>query len=222
MNPTPATTAATTDVIVFGAGGQVGRAVIAEARRRGLTVTAAVRTPERHADLAGPGITLVPCDVTDPAAVATAAHGHAAAVSTVYTPDVPAGDFYPAAARALVTGLATAGVHRLVHVGIGTTLETAPGIAVHDDPAFPEAHRAFSLGHAAAVDLLRDAPTTLDWVVVTPPLDLDRTAPGTGHYRVGGPQVLGERIAQADLATAVTDQLTGPATRHREQIAVAA
>ncbi|MEV6972451.1 NAD(P)H-binding protein [Kitasatospora sp. NPDC093806] len=209
------------DLIVFGAGGQVGRAVIAEARRRGLTVTAAVRAPERHADLAGPGVTLARCDVTDPAAVAATARGHAAAVSTVYTPDVPAADFYPAATRALVTGLAEADVPRLVHVGIATTLETAPGVAVHDDPAFPEAHRAFSLGHAAALDLLRTSPAGLDWVVVTPPLDLDRTAPGTGRYRVGGPQVLGTRIAQADLALAVTDQLTGPATRHREQIAVA-
>ncbi|MFB7671088.1 NAD(P)-dependent oxidoreductase [Kitasatospora purpeofusca] len=218
MSRTPATT---TDLVVFGAGGQVGRAVVAEARRRGLTVTAAVRAPERHPDLAGPGITLVPCDVTDPDAVATTARGHAAAVSTVYTPEVPSGEFYPAATRALITGLASAGVHRLVHVGIATTLETAPGVAVHDGPAFPEAHRAFSLGHAAALDLLRDSPATLDWVVVTPPLDLDRTAPGTGRYRVGGPQVLGDRIAQADLATAVTDQLTGPAARHREQIAVA-
>ncbi|MFF7455155.1 NAD(P)-dependent oxidoreductase [Kitasatospora sp. NPDC008115] len=214
MNPT-------TDVIVFGAGGQVGRAVVAEARRRGLTVTAAVRTTARHADLAGPGVALVPCDVTDPAAVATAARGHAAAVSTVYSPDVPSGDFYPAAARALVTGLGAAGVHRLVHVGVATTLESAPGVAVHDDPAFPEAHRAFSLGHAAALDLLRESPAALDWVVVTPPLDLDRTAPGTGRYRTGGPQVIGERIAQADLAAAVTDQLAGAAARHREQIAVA-
>ncbi|WP_327677331.1 NAD(P)-dependent oxidoreductase [Kitasatospora sp. NBC_00458] len=222
INSTDNPTDATADVVVFGAGGQVGRAVVAEARHRGLTVTAAVRDPARHADLAGPGVTLVPCDVTDPAAVAAAARGHAAAVSTVYTPDVPSAEFYPAAARALVSGLGAAGVGRLVHVGVATTLETSPGVAVHDDPAFPAAYRAFSLGHAAALDLLRDSPATLDWVTVTPPLDLDRTAPGTGHYRIGGPQVLGERIAQADLAVAVTDQLTGPAARHREQIAVAA
>ncbi|MGW2540865.1 NAD(P)-dependent oxidoreductase [Kitasatospora sp. NPDC001574] len=209
------------DVIVFGAGGQVGRAVVAEARRRGLTVTAAVRDPGRHADLTGPGVTLVSCDITDPAAVTGAARGHSAAVSTVYTPDVPSAEFYPAAARALVAGLPAAGVRRLVHVGVATTLETAPGVAVHDDPAFPEAHRAFSLGHAAALDLLRASPATLDWVTVTPPLDLDRTAAGTGRYRLGGPQVLGRRIAQADLAVAVADQLTGPAARHREQIAVA-
>lgn len=164
-------------IVVYGAGGQVGRAVVTEARLRGLAVTAAVRDPERHPDLADEGVTLVRCDVTDPADVAAAAHGHAAAVSTVYTPDVPSADFYRATADALATGLGTAEVRRLVHVGVATTLETAPGTAVHDDPDFPEAYRTFSLGHALALDLLRESDTSLDWVVVTPPLDLDRTAP---------------------------------------------
>ncbi|MFI9330709.1 NAD(P)-dependent oxidoreductase [Kitasatospora sp. NPDC052868] len=213
--------AATGDVIVFGAGGQVGRAVVAEARRRGLAVTAAVRDPGRHRDLAGPGVTLVRCDVTDRDAVAAAALGHAAAVSSVYTPDLPSAQFYRAAAEALVGGLDAALVRRLVSVGVATTLETGPGVAVHDDPGFPADYRAFSLGHVVALDLLRESAATLDWVVVTPPLDLDRTAPGTGRYRVGGPQVLGERIAQADLAVAVLDEITAPA-HHREQIAVAA
>ncbi|MER7753033.1 NAD(P)H-binding protein [Kitasatospora sp. NPDC097643] len=208
------------DVIVYGAGGQVGRAVVAEARRRGLTVTAAVRDPERHPDLAADGVTLVRCDVTDAAAVAATAHGHPTAVSSVYTPDVPSAEFYRAAATALVTGLDRAGVPRLVSIGVATTLETAPGVAVHDDPDFPEAYRTFSLGHAVALDLFRESPADLDWVVVTPPLDLDRTAPGTGRYRSGGPQVLGPRIAQADLAVAVVDELSAP-VHHRQQIAVA-
>ncbi|MBD0692282.1 NAD(P)-dependent oxidoreductase [Streptomyces sp. CBMA123] len=208
------------DVIVYGAGGQVGRAVVAEARRRGLTVTAAVRNPERHADLASDGVTLVRCDVTDPAAVAATAPGHPTAISSVYTPDTPSAEFYRAATTALVTGLGRAGVPRLLSVGVATTLQTAPGVAVHDDPEFPDAYRTFSLGHSTALDLLHDSPATLDWVVVTPPMDLDRTAPGTGHYRVGGPHVLGPRIAQADLALAIIDELTTP-TRHREQIAVA-
>ncbi|MFI9361745.1 NAD(P)-dependent oxidoreductase [Kitasatospora sp. NPDC053057] len=208
------------DVIVYGAGGQVGRAVVTEARRRGLTVTAAVRDPERHADLAADGVTLVRCDITDPAAIAATAPGHPAAVASVYTPDTPSGEFYRAATTALVSGLGQAGVLRLLSVGVATTLQTAPGVAVHDHPEFPEAYRTFSLGHSAALDLLHDSPATLDWVVVTPPMDLDRTAPGTGRYRVGGPHVLGPRIAQADLAVALVDELTTP-THHREQIAVA-
>src|SRR5690349_13707484 len=39
------------DIVVFGAGGRVGRAAVAEARRRGHPVTAGVRDPARHRDL---------------------------------------------------------------------------------------------------------------------------------------------------------------------------
>ncbi|MFF7993781.1 NAD(P)-dependent oxidoreductase [Kitasatospora xanthocidica] len=220
MNTTDTTSPHRADLIVYGAGGQVGRALVTEALRRGLTVTAAVRDPRRHTDLARPGVTLLRCDVTDPTAVAATAPGHPAAISSIYTPDTPSAEFYRAATTALVTGLDRAGVRRLLHIGVATTLQTAPGTAIHDDPDFPDAHRAFSLGHAAALDLLHASPAHLDWVVVTPPMDLDRTAPATGHYRVGGPHVLGPRIAQADLAIAVIDELTTPA-HHRQQIAVA-
>ena len=209
------------DVVVFGAGGQVGRAVVAEARERGLTVTAAVRDEARHADLAADGVTLVRCDVTDADAVAAVAAGHRLAVSSVYTPDVPSQEFYRASTTALVEGLGRAGTARLVSVGLATTLETAPGVRVLDDPGLPDAHRTFSLGHAVALDLLRAVGPALDWLVVTPPLDLDRTAPRTGRYRTDGPRVLGPRIAQTDLAVAVVDELTDP-RHHREQIAVSA
>ncbi|MFC9328713.1 NAD(P)-dependent oxidoreductase [Kitasatospora sp. NPDC057015] len=208
------------DVVVFGAGGQVGRAVVAEARERGLTVTAAVRDEARHADLVAEGVALVRCDVTDADAVAAVAAGHRLAVSSVYTPDVPSQEFYRAATTALADGLGRAATGRLVSIGVATTLETAPGVRVLDAPEFPDAHRTFSLGHAVALDVLRAVGPALDWVVVTPPLDLDRTAPRTGRYRSGGPQVLGTRIAQADLAVAVVDELTEP-RHHREQIAVA-
>ncbi|HEX2312530.1 MAG TPA: NAD(P)H-binding protein, partial [Thermomonospora sp.] len=39
-------------IIVFGAGGRAGRAAVAEAVRRGHEVTAVVRDPARHPDLA--------------------------------------------------------------------------------------------------------------------------------------------------------------------------
>lgn len=42
-------------IVVFGAGGRAGRAVTAEARRRGYEVTAAVRDPARYAELGRTG-----------------------------------------------------------------------------------------------------------------------------------------------------------------------
>ncbi|MGW0366681.1 hypothetical protein [Streptomyces sp. NPDC002990] len=58
-------------IILFGAGGRVGRAAVAEARRRSHEVTTAGRTDG---------------EVTDPAAVARLAAGHDAAIVAVHDP----------------------------------------------------------------------------------------------------------------------------------------
>ncbi|MFD0347649.1 NAD(P)-dependent oxidoreductase [Kitasatospora aburaviensis] len=207
------------DVVVFGAGGQVGRAVVAEARRRGLAVTAAVRDPERHRDLAGEGVALVRCDVTDEAAVAATARGHAAAVSTVYTPDVPSTPFYAAATGALVAGLDAAGSADWSTWASPPRWRPRPASPSTTTPPSPRrtAPSPRPRPRARPAPRVRRRPRLGGG---HPALDLDRTAPGTGRYRTGGPQVLGDRIAQADLAVAVVDQLTTPA-HHREQIAVA-
>ncbi|MGW4698416.1 NAD(P)H-binding protein, partial [Kitasatospora cineracea] len=55
-------------IVVFGAGGRVGRAAVAEAVRRGHAVTAVVRDPDRHPELAAaagsPGPPPTPCSTT--------------------------------------------------------------------------------------------------------------------------------------------------------------
>lgn len=167
---------------------------------------------------------MVAGDVTDADLVATAAAGHDGAVHAAARLDVPAAAFFPAAARALTTGLVAAGVPRLVAIGIGTTLETAPGRAVHDAPDFPAEHRAFSRGHAAQIQVLRAAGERLDWVLlVPPPTLLDDAAPGTGAYRTGDDgRVLpaGDALfPYADLAVAVVDELDRP-RHHRAVVAV--
>ncbi|PBC79620.1 hypothetical protein BX265_4430 [Streptomyces sp. TLI_235] len=208
-------------VVVFGAGGRVGRAVVAEAVARGIEVTAAVRSPGRHADLAGPGVALAACDAADGEAVAAVAAGHDAAVGSLYRADVPSVDFYRATTTGLVAGLGLAGVGRLVSIGVATTLATAPGVPVHDGTGFPAEYRAFSLGHSAALEVLSEAPSALDWVVVTPPMELGHDGARTGRYRIGGPVLPegGGRISHADLALAVVDEVTRPA-HHREQVSV--
>jgi len=113
-------------IIVFGAGGRVGRAAVAEARRRGHEVTAAGRA-DGH--------------VTDPAAVARLAAGHDAAIVAVYDPEVPAGEFFPAVARALAEGLPAAGVKRLVYVGLASVLPTASGDLLMETPGYPQEWR---------------------------------------------------------------------------------
>jgi putative NADH-flavin reductase len=148
------------------------------------------------------------------------AAGHEVAVHAAARLDVPT--FFADAASALLDGLPRAGVSRLVAIGIGTVLETAPGVAVHDAPDFPAAGREFSLGHAAGLAVLRDADTALDWVLLAPPpVMLDDTAARTGRYRTGGTVLLNaDPFSYTDLAVALLDEIETP-NHHRELVAVA-
>jgi putative NADH-flavin reductase len=210
-------------IIIFGAGGRAGRRVVAEAVSRGHRVTAVVRDVSRHQDLGTAGVSVVRGDVTVSDEVAALAAGHDVAVNAAARLDVPSEQFFPAAARALVDGLVSAGVGRLVVIGVGTALETAPGVAVHDAPEFPAEYRAFSVGHAAQIDVLRAAGPGLDWVVlVPPPTVLDDEAGRTGWYRLGGTQVLptdagAAQFSYADLAVALVDEIESP--KHHQELA---
>ncbi|MET8966648.1 NAD(P)-dependent oxidoreductase [Streptomyces hydrogenans] len=209
-------------IIVFGAGGRVGRAAVAEAAARGHRVTAVVRDPARHPDLGRPGVTVARGDVTDPESVAALAAGHDAAVHASARLDVPSEEYFAATAKALLSGLTAARVGRLLTLGIATTLEDAAGARLMDAPDFPAAWRAFAQGHVVEFALLTaEAGPDLDWLMVVPPLDLDAEAEPTGGYRTAvGTVVDGPgRIAHADLALALLDEIEAP--RHsRVQLAV--
>ncbi|KQX57040.1 MULTISPECIES: NAD(P)H-binding protein [unclassified Streptomyces] len=210
------------NIIVFGAGGRVGRAAVAEAVARGHRVTAVVRDPAKYGDLAGSSVTLVRGDVTDPASVAALAAGHDAAVNASVRLDVSSEEYFTAAAKALVAGLGEAGVRRLLTLGIATTLESEPGVRLMDAPEFPAEWRAFSQGHVAEFALLSaEAGPELDWLMVVPPMDLNAEAEVTGGYRTAvGTVIEGPgRIAHRDLALALLDEIERP--RHsRVQLAV--
>ncbi|WP_418959923.1 NAD(P)-dependent oxidoreductase [Streptomyces tritici] len=212
------------NLVVFGAGGRVGGAAVAEAVARGHRVTAVVRDPAKYPGLQGTrGVTVARGDVTDAATVAALAAGHDAALNASVRLDVPSEEYFTAAAHALIQGLAKAGVRRLVTLGIATTLETAPGVRLMDAPEFPGEWRAFAQGHVAEYELLGAAAGELDWLMVVPPLDLNAEAAPTGAYRTAVGTVLDGpgRIAHADLALALVDELERP--RHsRVQLAVSA
>ncbi|MFD4182722.1 NAD(P)-dependent oxidoreductase [Rhodococcus sp. NPDC058514] len=212
-------------IIIFGAGGRAGRRAVAEAVGRGHRVTAVVRDPARFPELADVGADLVSGDATSADSVAALAVDHDAAISAVARMDLGSSEFYVAVTEALLDGLGRAGVDRLLAVGIGTVLETAPGVRVLDAPGFPAEAREFSLGHAAALEVLRGADTTVDWVMLAPPpVVLDEAAEPTGRYRIGGGAVLaadeGARaFSYADLAVALIDEVER-ARHSRELVAV--
>jgi uncharacterized protein len=213
-------------LMIFGGGGNLGRLVVAEATARGLQVSAAVRDPDRHRDLASDDVTVVGADATDAESVARAVVGHDAVIASLYQDQIPHDVFYRQAATALLTGLADARVGRLVVVGAAASLESAPGVRIMDGPDFPAEYLPSAQGHTAALETLRAAPASgVDWLTLTPPPVLSQVGARTGRYRLGADAVLlgGDGpagLSYADLAIALVDEALAP-TRHRSRAAVA-
>ncbi|MFB4300823.1 NAD(P)-dependent oxidoreductase [Actinomadura sp. NTSP31] len=203
------------NVVVFGAGGRAGRQAVAEAHRRGHEVTAVVRDPARHDDLVGARV--VAGDVTDEAAIEQAAAGHDAAIVAAADLSVPPHDFFTTSARALATGLAKAGVRRLVLVGIATVMPGPSGTRLMDEPGFPDEFRPFSLGHAAGLEELR--ASDLDWAYISPAGDFDHAGARTGRYKIADHGDMASRISYADFAIALLDEVDAP-RHHRAAVGV--
>lgn len=207
-------------IVVFGAGGRAGRASLEEALRRGHQVTAVVRDPSRHPDLATGDVEVVTGDVLDVDSVASVVKGHDAVISAVYDAGAQQDVFFTGAARALVGGLAEARVPRLIVVGLASLLKTASGVAFMDVPGYPQEYRAFSLAHAAGADELRAATTDLDWLILSPAGDFIHGGERTGRYRAAVVDAA-SRISYADFAIAVLSEIDAPG-HHREHIGVEA
>ncbi|MEU8060713.1 NAD(P)-dependent oxidoreductase [Microbispora bryophytorum] len=203
------------NIVIFGARGRAGRQAVAEARRRGHQVTAVVRDPAGHSDLGD--VRVAAGDVTDPESVERAAVGHDAAISAAVDLSVSPHGFFTASARALSTGLAKAGVPRLVVVGLASVMPGASGVPLMDEPGYPNEYRDFFLGHAAGLDELRTCD--LDWVYVAPAGDFDHDGTRTGRYLPAGHGDMASRITYADFAIALLDEVDAP-RHHRVAISI--
>jgi dihydroflavonol-4-reductase len=117
-------------LLVTGATGYVGAALVALLRERGLAVRAAVRTPER-ARLLPPGVPWAVAELTDPAAMRRAAEG----CEGVFHLAASVGRSAEETRRLNVVGTATvlaaaraAGVRRFVHTSSGAAIVDSTGL----------------------------------------------------------------------------------------------
>jgi putative NADH-flavin reductase len=198
-------------IIVFGANGRQGSRLVTEALDRGHQVTAAVRAEDRARNV-DPRAGVVVSDALDSARVATVAVGHDAAVNATR-------ERHADVARALLEGLARAGVKRLVTVGGAASLEVGPGRRLLDTPEFPDEYKAEAKSGAESLDVYRAADGAVEWTYVSPGAVLE---PGerTGRYRTGTDQLLvaedgRSSISMEDFAIALLDELEQP--RHLNQ-----
>lgn len=115
-------------VLVIGAGGFVGRRIVARLEAEGVAVVAGVR--KERPELAAKGIAQRVFDAADGAAVAGALAGVSAVVNCV----MGSAETMVAATRAIADGAAQAGVRRLVHFSSIAVFGDATGLVGEDAP----------------------------------------------------------------------------------------
>ncbi|MBB5205683.1 hypothetical protein HNQ51_003010 [Inhella inkyongensis] len=201
-------------VVLIGATGFVGSALLQELLARGHQVLALARNSAKLAPQEG--MQALQADVMDPEAVAAAA-AQADAVISAFNPGWTHPALYEDTVRgydAIAQGVAKAG-RRLLVVGGAGSLYVAPGLQLVDTPEFPAEWKAAALAAREVLKRLQSNRLGLAWSYVSPPAHL---VPGerTGNYRLGQDDLLTDAqghssISVADLAVALVDELGAPA-----------
>ena len=191
-------------IAVIGASGNAGSRISAELARRGHSVTAIARNPEKIAAQAN--VTPTKGDVMDQAGLARLLAGHDAAISSVH--------FLASDPAKLIGAARESKVGRYLVVGGAGSLEVAPGVRLVTTPGFPVAYKAEAEKGAAFLDLLR-AEKELNWTFLSPSA-LFTAGERTGKFRLGIDQLLTaadgkSSISFEDFAVALADEIERPA-----------
>lgn len=212
------------NVLLIGATGFVGSAVLNELVERGHNVTAVVRNVEKIAknDL----VTAVKEDVANVEAIAKLAEGKDAIISA-YNP----GWMNPEIATLIIENYPKileaakkSGVERLLIVGGAGTLFCAPGLRVVDSGAIPEEIMGGvrPLGDFYLNTLMNE--NDIDWIFFSPAGVFDQEGKKTGNYRLGKDDLIvdaegNSHISVQDYADAMVNELEKPA-HHKERFTI--
>jgi len=191
-------------IAVIGASGNAGSRITAELARRGHSVTAIARHPEKIAAQAN--VTPTGGDVMDQAGLARLLAGHDAAISSVH--------FLASDPVRLIAAAKESKVGRYLVVGGAGSLEVAPGVRLVTTSGFPVAYKAEAEAGGAFLDLLR-AEKELNWTFLSPSA-LFVAGERTGKFRLGIDQLLTaadgkSSISFEDFAVALADEIERPA-----------
>lgn len=201
------------NIIVFGARGDVGSRVVAEALARNHAVTAVVRSDAQTTSLPS-SVTARVADVSDTDQIAELMAGHDLAISALRPPDgkeetlvALTRSVLAASARSAVRALIVGGAASLKVPGQGEhTVLTAPGFLPAEVVPIAQACQA-------QYELFANE-TQADWSYVCPPAML---MPGerTGQYRVGSDTLVvdadgNSAISMEDFAVTMIDEAEAP------------
>lgn len=212
------------NVLLIGATGFVGSAVLNELVSRGHKVTAVARNVEKVAK--SELVDVVKEDVTNVDAIAKLAEGKDAIISAYNpgwtNPDIATliSENYPK----ILSAAKKSGVERLLIVGGAGTLFCAPGLRVVDSGAIPEEIMGGvrPLGDFYLNTLMNE--NDIDWVFFSPAGVFDQQGKKTGNYRLGKDNLIvdaegNSHISVQDYADAMVNELEKPA-HHKERFTI--
>ena len=212
------------NVLLIGATGFVGSAVLNELVSRGHKVTAVARNVEKVAK--SELVDVVKEDVANVDAIAKLAEGKDAIISAYNpgwtNPDIATliSENYPK----ILSAAKKSGVKRLLIVGGAGTLFCAPGLRVVDSGAIPEEIMGGvrPLGDFYLNTLMNE--NDIDWVFFSPAGVFDQEGKKTGNYRLGKDDLIvdaegNSHISVQDYADAMVNELEKPA-HHKERFTI--
>ena len=205
-------------IVLIGASGFVGSALLNEALNRDLEVTAVVRHPEKI-KIENENLKVVKADVSALDEVTAVCKG-ADAVISAFNPGWNNPDIYDETIKVYLTiidGVKKAGVNRFLMVGGAGSLFIAPGLRLMDSGEVPEniLPGVKALGEFYLNFLKKEKE--IDWVFFSP-------AVRTGRYRLGKDDMIvdivgNSHISVEDYAAAMIDELEYP-KHHQERFTI--
>ncbi len=211
-------------IVLIGASGFVGSAILNEALNRDFHVTAVVRNPDKI-KIENEHLVVKKADVSSLDEVYEVCKG-ADAVISAFNPGWDNPNIYDETIKVYLTiidGVKKSGVNRFLMVGGAGSLFIAPGLRLVDSGEIPE---KILPGVRALSDFYLNflkKEKEIDWVFFSPAADM---SPGvrTGKYRLGKDDMIvdvvgNSHISVQDYAAAMIDELEKPA-HHQERFTI--
>lgn len=199
-------------IVIIGATGYVGSAILKEALGRGHQVKAIVRDPSKLT-LIHPHLKVVGGNVTDTDFLSREL-AKSDAVISAFNPGWSNPNIYEETLEgygSILCAVRNSGVHRFLMVGGAGSLLVAPGRQLMNEPDVPKKLLPGIRGMAKVYTDLLLPEKSVDWVFLSPAANM---APGerTGKFRLGKDELIVDEsgdsnISVEDFAVAMIDEL---------------
>ncbi len=191
-------------VLVFGAAGRTGKAVVERVIAAGHQVTAFARDAS---ELDMPGVRVVEGDATDQTAVEAATFGQDAVLDTVGgTTPYEQTTLETSVAKTVITAMERNGVRRLVATSMLGVGESRANATFYERLLVSTLLRGADNDKSAMEAEIK--ASALEWVILRPAILTDDPASGRVHVYSEEDGEKAHKISRADLAAFMVDQLS--------------